>query len=342
MSRTQCRLSLWPMMIVAARCVRFLAVLLLGVLLVGCTALSPTQSFPVETSGATMRAVMERKNRIVHLPSSASTNSRPALLVLHGATADPSEMMAIVRQWHRTYDVFLYSYNYHDRVEKLAADLVREIHRLRGEGQVTGELTVVTYSYSAIIFRQAVIVAESPVTFAGTSLIQLVPTAGGSRRALGMGIPLIGALAGLASKPSAAQNPFGRLARSIWEGNGNGKFYEVIHPARMYTLRVEGDAHSLAEHKSVKLQRRYWNGIGPNVVTIPKSSGVTHEYFPTHPVALAYFREIMESLHAESAVALRSLDPTHPPASMSVGNDTTSSPRNRELAAQVNPAEAAR
>ncbi len=323
------------MIVVAARCVRPLAALLFGVLLVGCTTLPPTQSVSAEASGAVMRAVMERKNRIVSLPSSASNRVRPALLLLHGATDDPSEMMAIVQQWHATYHVFLYSYNYHERVEKLAADLVTEIHLLQADGRLAGELTVVTYSYSAIIFRQAVIQAESPATFADARLIQLVPTAGGSRRALGMGIPLIGTLAGLASKPSAAQNPFGRFARSIWEGSGNGKFYGVIHPARMYTLRVEGDSHSLAEHKSAKLQRRYWNGIGRNVVTIPKSTGVTHEYFPTHPVALAYLREVLEALPAKAGVATRETDQDRSLAS-------TSSRANREFAAQVNTAEAPR
>ncbi|MCW5553784.1 MAG: hypothetical protein KIS67_16700 [Verrucomicrobiae bacterium] len=323
------------MIVVAAKSVRPLAVLLLGMLLVGCTTLPPTQSVSAETSGPVMRAVMERKNRIVSLPSSASNRVRPALLLLHGATDDPSEMMAIVQQWHATYDVFLYSYNYHERVGKLAADLVTEIHRLQADGRLAGELTVVTYSYSAIIFRQAVIQAESRATFADARLIQLVPTAGGSRRALGMGIPFIGTLAGLASKPSAAQNPFGRFARSIWEGGGNRKFYEVIPPARMYSVRVEGDSHSLAGLKFATIQRRYWNGIGRNVVTIPKSTGVTHEYFPTHPVALSYLREIMESLPVEEGVATRETDRDHSQAS-------TLSRANRELAAQVNSAEAPR
>jgi hypothetical protein len=105
---------------------------------------------------------------------------------------------------------------------------------------------VVTYSYSAILFRVAVIQEASSQTFSGVRLIQLVPTAGGSRLALGMGIPIIGSLASLASKPSAAQNPFGRVSRTIWDGNGNRKFHQVIPPERTYTLLVEGDLHSLA------------------------------------------------------------------------------------------------
>ena len=38
------------------------------------------------------------------------------------------------------------------------------------------------------------------------------------------------------------------------------------------------------------VRARYCNGIGPNVVVIPKSAGVTHDYFPTQPAALAYLR----------------------------------------------------
>lgn len=303
MIRTEHLSKPWPVIAFTAGSARLFAAVVVGALLSGCATLPAPKSGADEPTTAVMQGVMERKNRIVHLPSPATNGPRPDLLLLHGATEDPTEMMEIFRQSRGKFDVYLYSYNYHERVKKLAVDLVREVQRLQTSGQVTGNLTVVTYSYSAIVFRTAVIQGESPATFAGATLVQLVPTAGGSRRALGMGIPIIGALASLASKPSAAQNPFGRFARSLWEGNGNRKFYEVIQPARMHSLVVEGDSHSLGDHKNAKLQRRYQNGVGPNVVTIPKTTGVTHEYFPTHPVALAYLRRLMESLPDEPRVA---------------------------------------
>ncbi len=48
------------------------------------------------------------------------------------------------------------------------------------------------------------------------SLIQLVPTAGGSFRARFLGIPLVGRFASLASNLSTAENPYGPLAKKPW------------------------------------------------------------------------------------------------------------------------------
>jgi hypothetical protein len=39
---------------------------------------------------------------------------------------------------------------------------------------------------------------------------------------------------------------------------------------------------------------RYHNGIGPNFVVIPKSAGISHDYFPTQPAALEYLRKLLE------------------------------------------------
>jgi hypothetical protein len=99
----------------------------------------------------------------------------------------------------------------------------------------------------------------------------------------------------MASKPSAAANPYGSFAKQVWEGAGNEKFYSVIKPERMQTILVEGDANSVSRIKDEKVQRRYKNGIGENVILVPRSSGVTHEYFPVEPVGLEYLRRVMES-----------------------------------------------
>ena len=40
--------------------------------------------------------------------------------------------------------------------------------------------------------------------------------------------------------------------------------------------------------------------IGMNVVVIPKSAGVTHEYFPTQPAGLAYLRKTLERTAADA------------------------------------------
>jgi pimeloyl-ACP methyl ester carboxylesterase len=242
--------------------------------------------------GGKLREIMERNDRLVQL--SEPTCRKPPLILLHGATDDPTEMMAIAREWVSEYNIFLYSYNYHKRVEKVAADFVDEVKRLKTGGALTGPNTVIAFSYGAIVFREAVILAPDPGLFAGDRLIQLAPTAGGSYFARGMENRLAAMVISAASKPSAAANPYGSFARQVWEGDGNEKFYSVINPNRMQTILVEGDANSVSRIKDEKIQLRYKNGIGENVILIPRSAGVTHEYFPVEPAGLEYLRKVME------------------------------------------------
>jgi hypothetical protein len=269
--------------------------------LAGCQTAPVNTSLLAEGEPAIMRQVMERKDKIVHLSSGEIRRDKPVLLLLHGATDDPTEMMKIFTEWRGQYNVFLYSYNYHQPIKKVALHLAREMKALRTEiegvqpqnGPVE-DVTVVTYSYSAIVFRMAVIVADDRTLFSNVSLIQLVPTAGGSSLARSMWFLGARMLFSLASKPSAAVCPYGRLAKELWEGEGNRKFYEAIDPKRTVSLLLEGDTHSLAEMRSKKVQRHYMNGIGPNVIMIPKSAGVTHEYFPEERAGLQYLRRLLE------------------------------------------------
>jgi hypothetical protein len=268
-------------------------IVLAGVFLSGCTTV-PRGNF--DTSAVLEpknKEVMERKGNIVQL-SGDSQNTSPVLVLLHGATDDPSEMMEIARQWKKEYAVFLFSYNYHEPVRIVASKFTREMQRLKAENRLGERVTVVAYSYAAIVFREAVITAPDRSPFSGASLIQLAPTAGGSRLARAMQVPLLALLVGLVSNPSAAEDPYGSFAKKIWEGEGNEKFYAVINPRRMQTILVEGDSHSLARVRNKKVQRRYKNGIGQNVVIIPKGAGVVHDYFPTEPAALEYLKRALE------------------------------------------------
>lgn len=261
---------------------------------------APASSAENSREGSKIGEIMDRNDRLVQL--SAPDCRKPPLLLLHGATDDPTEMMAIAREWRNEYNVFLYSYNYHRRVEKLAEDFVDELQRLKAKGAIAGNVTVIAFSYGAIVFREAVILANDTNLFAETRLIQLVPTSGGSFFARGMENRLADLVISFASKPSAASNPYGSFAKKIWEGEGNEKFYHVIHPNQMQTILVEGDANSLSQMKDEKVLQRYKNGIGKNVIVIPKSAGVTHEYLPVEPAGLEYLRKVMESpvIHANS------------------------------------------
>ena len=283
-------------------CVATLMVLLSGLLLTGCATIPANNALWAEETPGLLKQVMERKNRIVHVSPDGRSGEKSVLLLLHGATDDPTEMTDIVKECREHYDVFLYSFNYHDPVEKIGADLVKEVKRLEAQHDLGAHATVLVFSYSAVVFREAVISAEDPSVFAGMSLVQLVPTAGGSLLARWMRYPIFGMLASLASKPSAAENPYGQFAEKLWGGEGNKKFSEVIDPERTYSILLERDPHSLATVKNLKVQQRYKNGIGTNVVVIPKSAGVTHEYLPTHPKALAFLNATLVLLRNKESL----------------------------------------
>lgn len=245
-----------------------------------------------------MKEVMACNNRLVLLSAQEFQRGRPVLVLLHGATDDPSEMMTLANERLITHNVFLYSYDYHRSLTRLARDFVKEMEALRlaqpqsfvdQAGDRTW--TVLSYSYSALIVRKAVLLAGEAELFRSAAVVQLVPTAGGSFLARSVGNPVAASLMSLASKFSAAENPYGGQAEQLWGGDGNRKFYAAIDGRKMRTLLVEGDPHCLARVANEAVQQRYQSGIGPNVVTIPKSSGVTHENFPNHPVALEFVRQ---------------------------------------------------
>jgi hypothetical protein len=272
---------------------RVIFIVLAGVVLSGCATAIQSKFNTALFQVSTARQVMERKGKIVQL-SGEIEHKKPGLVLMHGATADPSEMMEIARIWRDDYDVFLFSYNYHEPVEKVASEFTREMTRLKTVNLLSERVTVVTYSYSAIVFREAVITAPDRTLFSDDSLIQLAPTAGGSHLAWAMRVRLLALFVGLVSNPSVAEDPYGSFAKRIWDGEGNKKFYDVIKPRRMQTILVEGDSHSLAGVRNKKVLRRYQNGIGENVIVIPKGAGVDHDYFPTEPAALEYLRKALE------------------------------------------------
>jgi pimeloyl-ACP methyl ester carboxylesterase len=256
------------------------------------TALSPAAGGE-NASGGKLKQIMERNDRLVQL--SQPDCRKPPLILLHGATDDPTEMMAIAREWRNDYNTFLFSYNYHKPVEKIAADFVKELETLKTKGALSGDATVIGFSYGAMVFREGVILSPDSSLFTGSRVIQLVPTAGGSFFARGMQNRLAAFVISMASKPAAAANPFGEIARQVWDGAGNQKFYSVIDPTRMQTILVEDDANSVSRIQDKDVQRRYKNGIGENVIVVPRSAGVSHEYFPVEPAGLEYLRKVMEA-----------------------------------------------
>src|SRR5690242_13154229 len=101
-------------------------IVIAGVILSGCTTVPRGK---VDTSAIRepkKKEVMERKGNLVQLSEHAE-NTRPVLVLLHGATDDPSEMLEIARQWKEEYSVFLFSYNYHEPIKMVASKFIREM-----------------------------------------------------------------------------------------------------------------------------------------------------------------------------------------------------------------------
>src|SRR6185436_16647799 len=65
-------------------------------LFTGCASNPPAKQYSF--SPEVMQAVMERKNKVVQL-SGDMDRDKPVLLLLHGATEDPKEMMDIAQEW---------------------------------------------------------------------------------------------------------------------------------------------------------------------------------------------------------------------------------------------------
>ena len=214
-----------------------------GLLFGGCNTVPADPLRTTYEKRDVMQEVMARNDKVVLLSSEELRRDKPLLLLLHGATDDPTEMMGIAREWMETHNVLLYSYNFHHPIRRIGLRLVREMKPLRAATDNTN-LTVITYSYSAIIFRKTILLPGAADVFADASLIQLVPTAGGSFLARSLAYRFAISLVSLASKASAAQSPYGSIAKELWDGDGNKNFSRVIHPERVHTLLLENDAQS--------------------------------------------------------------------------------------------------
>lgn len=272
------------------------------VVLTGCCSRQGKHDLCARPEAATLREIMARRDRILLLSSPRLDPGKPVLVVLHGATEDPTEMMEIVRECSGTHNVLLYVYNHHRFIRKLASDFNREMELLRerlkragADADLVQNVSILTFSFSAAVFRQAVLLSKDSTLYACATVIQIVPTAGGSYLARGMGLPLVGPLVSLASKPSAAENPYGRISARLWGDRANQQFYRIINFERVHSILVEGDPHSLAQASTEELRKRYRNGVGPNITFFAKSTGVVHEYAPSHPAVVKCVRRLLDS-----------------------------------------------
>jgi hypothetical protein len=82
----------------------------------------------------------------------------------------------------------------------------------------------------------------------------------------------------LGLKPSAAENPYGRFAPDLRDGEGELTLDRSLPGDRVRTILLDDDHHSLAPSRDSHVFAHYQNGIGPNVVVIPSPFGANHDY----------------------------------------------------------------
>ena len=133
------------------------------------------------------------------------------------------------------------------------------------------------------------------------SLIQLVPTAGGSFRARFLGNPLIGRFVPWPQTSAPPRIPTARLRRNSRGAEGNQQFFGQDPPWTMRTILLQGGIPGPGA--GTRESAPDCNGIGTDVTVIGGSAGVTHENFPTHPVGLEFLGKALART-ARSAVAL--------------------------------------
>src|SRR5438128_2073186 len=108
---------------------RAIILLLLG--LTGCSTLGKNKLLNETHEARVVREIMARNGKIVLLSPRDLDRKKPVLVLLHGATEDPTEMMEIVRDCSGKYNVLLYAYNHHRSIKRLACDFVSEMGSLR-------------------------------------------------------------------------------------------------------------------------------------------------------------------------------------------------------------------
>ena len=188
-----------------------------------------------EGQGKLIKEVMERKDKIISLSRREADRGKPVLLLLPSATDDPTEMLDIAREWRGDYNVFLYSYNYHARVEKVAADLTREMTRLKTENH--GKVTVLAFLYSAIVFREAVILGAGENVVRGRVAHPVGPNRGRLSPGARAEVSRPGLFRGPGLASQRGRDPTGDLRKRFGTDALKKKFYEVINPQRMQTRR---------------------------------------------------------------------------------------------------------
>ncbi len=244
---------------------------------------------------------IRHNNKVVPLSPTPLDPGKPVLLLIHGATDDPSEMLDIFRQSENRYNVFLFAFNFHHPVKRIGFELVKQIRAMQKEYSFATNMTVIDYSYSAIVFRQAVLCADEEL-FVQARIIQLVPTSGGSFMARMLKSHWASFLVSMASNVSAAQNPYGRISREVWGQEGTKKFNERVKSVE--SILVEGDPHCLANISDPRIRQMYTNGISHGeVFIIPRSTGANHDNFPTNPVVLQFLKGVLAPEKTVSKVA---------------------------------------
>jgi len=238
--------------------------------------------------------------------------SKPSIIFIHGARGgSPLDYEAYIKSYMGKYNMFVYSYNEKLSLGKISDNLAIEFREAKNSYKNLDKAAIVANSYGNLVVRKAVI-DNNDNLFKNITMVQLVPTLGGSSETIGLYIfePGIRALlikcigGGAGWHVATVLDPLGPTEEALFNKESCRKFLDGIQ--RTYILRVTDDPHSpghidtlqemlTTKEDEEKFQHLYENGLAgaSSIITYKFDTDNPHDYILESSKAIAEVERIV-------------------------------------------------
>jgi hypothetical protein len=185
----------------------------------------------------------------------------PALVFVPGANSPPDTFNKYMQNFQGRYNMFIFFYNYLDRLNETAGFLNQELKRSTLITS-TANVVFIAHSFGNNILMRTVLDSEESSFFKRCQVIRLTPTVAGSRKACNASRKFRQFFMGFVSllpqvkdyrEIAAAQDPLGVTIQSLVSGFDHFKDkVNVVH-----TFAVLGDSHSPSKDSSILFRENY-------------------------------------------------------------------------------------
>jgi len=237
------------------------------------------------------------------LPELDFDPSKKNMLFIVGAEdANPIITVDDIKSHFRDkYNIFINIYDYQNPFKYLVDDLVVKVRKLKEDYKIKNSLTVVAYSYGAVIFRAAALSEKSEGLFDGTNLKQFAPVAGGAQDvdvwARYFHTPSLFYMSQKGTwvkrddiHISRALNPYDTTQNDLYTPQKTAEFTKKM--GSIFTLLAGTDDQTMANSPIPQVRQMYKNGVGPNYEVI---ASATHEDLPNNHEALVALARSLDS-----------------------------------------------